>query len=114
MFISKKNRKTVYQKLFTEGVLYTPKNKLLPSHPLFPDTGIKNIEILNIMISLKSREYVTENFCWQHSYWTLTDSGIEYLRGYLNVPINILPATKSNLGPSNNLEPQEEDRPRNY
>jgi len=95
MFITKKNRKTVYQKLFIEGVLYTQKNKLLPSHPLFPDTGIKNIEILNIMISLKSREYVTEDFCWQHSYWTLTDSGIEYLRGYLNIPVNILPATKS-------------------
>ena len=48
----------VYQKLFIEGVLYTPKNKLLPNHPLFPNTGIRNVEVLNILISLKSREYV--------------------------------------------------------
>merc|ERR1712070_61220 len=107
-----KNRKTIYQRLFIEGVLYTPKNKLLPSHPLFPDTGIKNIEILNIMISLKSREYVTENFCWQHSYWTLTDSGIEYLRGYLNIPLNILPAIKDDSNQSNvtNLIQDESSR----
>merc|ERR1711918_205032 len=112
MFITKKNKKTVYQKLFIEGVLYTPKNKLLPSHPLFRDTGVRNIEVLNIMISLKSREYVTEDFCWQHSYWTLTDSGIEYLRGYLNMPVNNSHATK-NLNQSHVTEHEQYQSPRN-
>merc|ERR1712170_101145 len=114
MFITKKNRKIVYQKLFIEGALYTPKDKLLPSHPLFSDTGIRNIEIMNLMTSLKSREYVTEDFCWQHSYWTLTDSGIEYLRGYLNIPVNILPATRSDLSQPVISEHEQHESTRRY
>ena len=45
------------------------------------------------MQSFKSRELVTELFAWRHYYWFLTDEGIEYLRVYLNLPSEIVPAT---------------------
>jgi hypothetical protein len=40
----------------------------------------------------KSKEYVRENFSWQHYYWYLTSDGIEFLR-ILNLPSKIVPNT---------------------
>lgn len=45
------------------------------------------------MHSLKSRGYVTETFSWQWYYWYLTNEGITYLREYLAVPEDVVPAT---------------------
>merc|ERR550534_1491656 len=45
------------------------------------------------MQSLKSRGYVRENFAWRHYYWYLTNEGIQYLRDYLHLPPEIVPAT---------------------
>ncbi len=45
------------------------------------------------MQSLKSRNYVTETFNWQFYYFYLTNEGIEYLRDYLHLPEEIVPAT---------------------
>ena len=45
------------------------------------------------MQSLKSRGYVTEQFAWRHYYWYLTNEGIQYLRDYLHLPPEIVPAT---------------------
>merc|ERR1719447_1029296 len=42
---------------------------------------------------MKSRGYVRENFAWRHYYWYLTNEGIEYLRDYLHLPPEIVPAT---------------------
>lgn len=44
-------------------------------------------------MSLKSRGYVREVFNWQWHYYFLTDAGIEYLRGYLHLPAEIIPQT---------------------
>lgn len=43
--------------------------------------------------SLKSRGYVKEQFAWRHFYWYLTNEGIQYLRDYLHLPPEIVPAT---------------------
>merc|ERR550517_1866876 len=94
MIVSTKNRKLIYQTLFREGALFAEKNHLLPSHPSFKDTGIRNVEVCKLMLSLKSRGFVEENFSWQHFYWTLTDAGIDYIRAFLNIPESQLPATK--------------------
>ena len=40
---------------------------------MFKGKGIRNIEVCKLMLSLKSREFVEEDFSWQHYYWTLTD-----------------------------------------
>ncbi|CAI0546489.1 unnamed protein product [Linum tenue] len=45
------------------------------------------------MQSFKSKEYVRETFAWMHYYWYLTNEGIEFLRTYLNLPSEIVPAT---------------------
>ncbi|KAJ2837604.1 hypothetical protein J3B02_006414 [Coemansia erecta] len=45
------------------------------------------------MQSLTSHGYVKTLFSWQYYYYTLTDEGIEYLREYLNIPQEVVPAT---------------------
>merc|ERR1712127_906909 len=45
------------------------------------------------MKSLQSKGFVRITFSWQHSYCYLTPEGIEYLRTYLNIPAEIVPAT---------------------
>lgn len=34
-----------------------------------------------------------EQFAWRHFYWYLTNEGIQYLRDYLHLPPEIVPAT---------------------
>mmetsp|Transcript_7741 Transcript_7741/g.11669 ORF Transcript_7741/g.11669 Transcript_7741/m.11669 type:complete len:150 (+) Transcript_7741:71-520(+) len=91
MFILKKNRILVYQYLFQEGVLVAKKDFYQPSHEEI--TGVPNLEVLALMKSLKSRELVRETFNWQHYYYYLTEAGIEYLREYLHLPEETIPAT---------------------
>ncbi|EFN50867.1 hypothetical protein CHLNCDRAFT_12856, partial [Chlorella variabilis] len=90
MLISKKNRREVYKYLFKEGVLYAEKDFNLPKHP---EIDVPNLEVIKLMQSFKSKEYVTERYAWRHFYWFLTDSGIEFLREFLNLPSEIVPAT---------------------
>jgi len=90
MLIPKKNRKEVYKYLFQEGVLYAEKDFNLAKHP---EIDVPNLQVIKLMQSFKSRELVTERFAWRHYYWFLSDEGIEYLREYLNLPAETVPAT---------------------
>lgn len=90
MLIPKKNRVEVYKYLFREGVLYAKKDYNAPKHP---EIEVPNLQVIKLMQSFKSREYVTEQYAWSHYYWFLTNSGIEYLREYLSLPAEIVPAT---------------------
>ncbi|PSC71733.1 40S ribosomal S10 [Micractinium conductrix] len=90
MLISKKNRREVYKYLFKEGVLFAEKDFNLPKHP---EIDVPNLEVIKLMQSFKSKEYVTERYAWRHFYWFLTDTGIEFLREFLNLPSEIVPAT---------------------
>merc|ERR1711918_291335 len=58
-----------------------------------PELPVKNIYVIKLLTSLKSRGYVTEKFSWQWYYWYLTNEGIEYLRENLHLPAEIVPAT---------------------
>ena len=89
MLVPKKNRIAVYSYLFKEGVVVAPKTITI-DHKVI---GVPNLEVVKLMISMKSRGYVRENFCWNHHYFYLTDKGIEYLRDYLHLPADIIPAT---------------------
>jgi len=95
MLIPKKNRLAVYSYLFKEGVVVTKKDHSMTKHP---QIEVPNLHVCKLMISLKSREVVKEQFNWQYLYYTLTDKGIEYLREYLHVSEDTVPATlkKSN------------------
>uniref|UniRef100_A0A453BZH3 Plectin/eS10 N-terminal domain-containing protein n=1 Tax=Aegilops tauschii subsp. strangulata TaxID=200361 RepID=A0A453BZH3_AEGTS len=76
--------------IFVEGVLYAKKDYNLAKHP---QIDVPNLQVIKLMQSFKSKEYVRETFSWQHYYWYLTNDGIEFLRNFLNLPSEIVPAT---------------------
>merc|ERR1711890_34603 len=82
MLMPKKNRVTIYEHLFKEGVMVAEKDFHAPKHPELE--GIPNLQVIKALTSLKSRGYVKEQFAWRHYYWYLTNEGIQYLRDYLH------------------------------
>ena len=63
----------------------------LPKHPELQN--ISNLHVIKALQSLKSRGYVEQNFAWRHYYWRLTNEGIQFLREFLHLPAEIVPAT---------------------
>ncbi len=76
---------------FAEGTLVVKKDGELEKHS--DDIPIHNLEVMNLLKSFKSRGYVKETFNWRYHYFYLTNEGIEYLRQYLSLPADIVPAT---------------------
>jgi len=91
MFILKKNRITVYSYLFKEGTLVVKKDKYGEKHS--DALNMPNLEVMCLLRSFASKGYVKETFNWQWHYYYLTNEGIEYLRQYLALPADIVPAT---------------------
>merc|ERR1719411_635344 len=54
---------------------------------------VPNLHVIKACQSLKSKGMVTEQFAWRHYYWYLTNDGIQYLRDFLHLPAEIVPAT---------------------
>jgi hypothetical protein len=52
--------------LCAEGVLYAEKDFNLEKHP---EIEVPNLQVIKLMQSFKSKEYVTERFAWRHYYW---------------------------------------------
>ncbi|KAI9030107.1 Plectin/S10 domain-containing protein [Phycomyces blakesleeanus] len=90
MLISKENRKTIYEALFKDGALVAAKDFNAPKHS---ELEVPNLEVIKAMQSLTSKGLVKTQFSWQFYYYTLTDEGINYLREYLHLPQEIVPAT---------------------
>jgi small subunit ribosomal protein S10e len=98
MFITKTNRIAVYSYLFKEGTLVAKKDFWQTQHS--DDIQIPNLEVLSLMKSFTSKGFCRETYNWQHYYYYLTNEGIEYLRAYLCLPEDIVPATlKAAKGP---------------
>jgi small subunit ribosomal protein S10e len=79
-----------------EGVLVATKDKV-KKHVVL---DVPNLEVIFLMTSLKSRGYVKETFNWQWFYWYLTEEGIKYLREFLHLPEEIVPATHKKQAPA--------------
>lgn len=90
MLMPKKNRVAIYELLFKEGVMVAKKDFYAPKHP---ELDVPNLQVIKAMQSLKSRGLVNEQFAWRHYYWYLTNEGIQYLRDFLHLPPEIVPAT---------------------
>lgn len=90
MLIPKKNRLAVYSYLFKEGTIVVRKELVLEKHP---NLEVPRLHVVKLLQSLKSRALVKEQFNWQYLYFTLLDAGIEYLREYLHVSADTVPAT---------------------
>jgi small subunit ribosomal protein S10e len=108
MFIPKSNRIAVFSYLFREGVLVVKKDTVSPTHPHIE--GATNLEVMNLVKSLASRGFVRITFSWQHNYCYLTPEGIEYLRGYLGLPAEIVPATHKKAASRPDGREREEDK----
>ncbi|KAK4053448.1 hypothetical protein OIV83_001615 [Microbotryomycetes sp. JL201] len=90
MLISKADRRTIYEALFKEGVLVAAKDYNAPKHL---ELDVKNLHVIKACQSLTSRGYLTTTFSWQYYYYVLTPEGIDYLREFLHLPSEIVPAT---------------------
>ena len=110
MLIPKKNLKAVYEHLFKEGVMVAKKDFNLPKHS---EIDVPNLQVIKALQSLKSRGYVKEQFSWRWYYWYLTNDGILYLRDYLHLPQEIVPATLKRPVRTETAKPRprESDRP---
>jgi len=90
MLMPKKHRTLIYEYLMKEGVVVAEKDFGLDKHPAIP---VPNIHVIKALQSLKSRNLVKEQFAWRHYYWYLNNEGTNFLREYLNLPPEIVPAT---------------------
>ncbi|KAI9471698.1 hypothetical protein LPJ78_000628 [Coemansia sp. RSA 989] len=90
MYIPTENRKAISKALFKEGVLVAKKDYNAARHP---EINVPNLQVIKAMQSLTSRGYVKTQFSWQYYYYIITDEGIAYLREYLNLPQDVVPAT---------------------
>eukprot|EP00536_Pseudo-nitzschia_multiseries_P011280 jgi/Psemu1/308046/fgenesh1_kg.375_\ len=108
MYIPKENRIAVYSYLFQEGVCVVKKDTKSDKHPHIE--GPNNLEVLMLMKSLASKNYVRVTFSWQYNYCYLTDEGIEYLRTYLALPAEIVPATHKQTNKRPEGRDREEDK----
>ncbi|KAL2408281.1 Small ribosomal subunit protein eS10B [Exophiala dermatitidis] len=88
--IPKADRKKIHEYLFREGVLVAKKDYNLPQHQ---DIETKNLYVIKACQSLTSRGYLKTQFSWQYYYYTLTPEGLDYLREWLHLPAEIVPAT---------------------
>ncbi|KAF8651887.1 hypothetical protein AX16_004621 [Volvariella volvacea WC 439] len=90
MIISKQNRRVIYENLFKEGVLVAKKDFNAPKHE---ELDVPNLEVIKALQSLTSKGYVKTRFSWQWYYYVLTPEGVDYLREWLHLPAEIVPAT---------------------
>ncbi|KAJ3217660.1 hypothetical protein HDU67_007483 [Dinochytrium kinnereticum] len=102
MLIPQQNRKKIYQYLFQEGVLVAKKDFNAPKHG---DIDVPNLQVIKALQSMESRGLVAVRFSWQFYYYYLTDSGIEYLRKYLNLPAEIVPRTHIKTTKASGIRP---------
>ncbi|XP_035578603.1 40S ribosomal protein S10-like [Zalophus californianus] len=92
MLMPKKNQTAIYELLF-KGVMVAKKDVHMPKHPELADKNVPNLHVMKAMQSLKSQGYINQQFTWRHFYWYLTNEGIQYLRDYLHLPPDTVPAT---------------------
>ena len=74
-----------------EGTIVAKKDFYADKHS--DELPMPNLEVLCIMRRFKSKELAVETFNWQYYYYSLTPAGIDYLREYLGLPADIVPAT---------------------
>lgn len=90
MLISKQNRRIIYENLFKEGVMVAKKDYNAAKHE---ELDVPNLQVIKALQSLTSQHYVKTQFSWQYYYYILTPEGVEYLREWLHLPVEIVPST---------------------
>ncbi|TPX72516.1 hypothetical protein CcCBS67573_g05812 [Chytriomyces confervae] len=94
--------------LFQEGVMVAKKDFNLPKHN---EVDVPNLHVIKALQSLESRGLVNTRFSWQYYYYFLNDAGIEYLRKFLHLPVEIVPRTHIKTAKPAGIRPGREERP---
>lgn len=94
-----------------EGAIVVKKD-VIGQKELGADLVLPNLEVMKLLQSFASRGYVEETFNWRYYYYSLTDAGIKYLREYLGLPEDIVPATlkKTNVSVRPSFRPPSDDK----
>mmetsp|Transcript_16264 Transcript_16264/g.42936 ORF Transcript_16264/g.42936 Transcript_16264/m.42936 type:complete len:134 (-) Transcript_16264:51-452(-) len=100
VLISKKERRQILEHLFQEGVICVKKDARACRHNEQQLEAIPNLHVMMVLRSLCSKAFVTETFNWQWYYYYLTNEGIDYLRGVLNLPPQVMPSTLTKQRPT--------------
>ena len=107
VLIAKKTRRQILEHLFKEGVMVVKKDYQACKHNELED--IPNIQVMMVLRSLASRNYLSEIYSWRWHYYTLTNEGIEYLSEVLHLPAQVFPSTLTKQRPTRPaLAPSEE------
>ncbi len=80
VLISKQQKRMAYAYLLEEGVIVVKKDMHLKKHQVL---DMPNLNLICIMRSLFSKKYVSECFCWNWYYYTVTKEGVKFLCQYL-------------------------------
>merc|ERR1719231_2148438 len=91
VLLSRKEKRSIMQYLFKEGVMVVEKNPRKEKHDELVE--ISNLKCYMLCRSLESRGYLMSKFNWQWHYYFLLDEGIEYLREVLGLPATAQPDT---------------------
>jgi small subunit ribosomal protein S10e len=91
VLISREQRRAVYTQLFEDGVMVVEKDFAKKFHQ--DVKSCPNLQVLMLLKSLASRNFVTCKFNWGWNYYILNDAGIEHLREALGLPVTALPLT---------------------
>eukprot|EP01091_Cochliopodium_minus_P017725 TRINITY_DN6_c1_g1_i1.p1 TRINITY_DN6_c1_g1~~TRINITY_DN6_c1_g1_i1.p1 ORF type:complete len:158 (-),score=33.23 TRINITY_DN6_c1_g1_i1:104-577(-) len=108
MLIPTRDILLILEYLFREGVLVAKKDLNMKRHS--DSLPVKNLHVVKLLQSLKSKGYVKEQFNWQWYYWFLNDKGIAYLREYLHLAVEEVPLTlkkPTNTRPSAYVQGEE-------
>ncbi|KAJ3061070.1 hypothetical protein HDU99_005684, partial [Rhizoclosmatium hyalinum] len=91
-----------------EGVMVAKKDFNAPKHQ---DVDVPNLHVIKLLQSFESKGLVNVRFSWQYYYYFLNDAGIEYLRKYLHLPVEIVPRTHIKTAKAPGVRPGREERP---
>ena len=100
---------TLILTILIEGVVVAQKDFNKPVHE---EIETRNLYVIKALQSLTSKGYVKTRFSWQYYYYTLTDSGVEYLRNWLSLPSEVVPATHKKAARPQLGGRREDRRPR--
>ena len=88
MFIPVPIRRRILKYLFANGVLVVSSNHSAEHEEL----KCLNLYVFQIGRSFTDRGLCKKQYAWTHAYFTLTDTGIDYLREYFGAPASAVPA----------------------
>lgn len=91
VLVSREEKRAIFSYLLREGVIVVRKDSYLPVHQHIE--GVANLKVMMIVKSLKSRGHLQDVFNWQWCYYTVTNSGVNYLVKALGVPADVIPST---------------------